>query len=341
MIKSSLFAARSVALCPIQAWFSLRPYTREQRALKTTQKQQQRLKIIRERQSAIPIVIQGQFSGTSSSSTDASYVTPVAADFENVPSNVPPPEASQDDTLLDHKELQRLYSLSDADRVNAHCAGCGAQLHCAQPGAPGYLSGPEIQALKNAHFGDRPGRSFKSKLTKLCVRCQLTRQHDMTFQESMSGEKYDELIITELMSQKKAVVLIVADMLNLPHCIVPLKLDQHESLRYILVGSKVDQLPIDGPKFYSRWQKALLNAFIERTSLNEEHVVHVSLVSALTGYGMNRLLDFLLSSKFSAMLCNPSVVRLTVRTNYGICLESTVLCAAKLIQENQNHKRHN
>ncbi|VDL97832.1 unnamed protein product [Schistocephalus solidus] len=308
MIKSYLFTARSVALCPIQAWFSLRPYTREQRALKTTQKQQQRLAVIRERRSAIPIVLQGQFSDTSSP-TDSSSVTGTA-NVEKVPSDLPLSESSQDQhaTLLDHSALQRLYSLSDTDRLNAHCAGCGAQLHSHQPGAPGYLPGPEIEALKNVQIGEKPGNSFKQTLSNLCVRCQLTRQHAITFQESMSTEKYDELILTELLSQKKAAVLMVADMLNLPHCIVPLKLDQHESLRYILVGSKVDQLPIDGPKFYSRWQKALLDAFIERTGLNEEHVVHVSLVSSLTGYGMNRLLDFLLSSKFSEMQCPVYIV---------------------------------
>nr|VZI19176.1 unnamed protein product [Spirometra erinaceieuropaei] len=304
MIKSSLFTARSVALCPIQAWFSLRPYTREQRALKATQRQQQRLKITTERRSAIPIVLQGQFSGTATQ-TDVSSATAVAAEVESVPSGVPVPEPPQDqrDPLLDHSALQRLYSLSDAGRLNAQCAGCGAQLHCDQPGAPGYLPVSEIEALKNVQIHDKSGESFKSALSKLCVRCQLTRQHDITFQESMSAEKYDEVILTELLSQKKAVVLIVADMLNLPHCIVPLNLGQHESLRYVLVGSKVDQLPIDGPKFYSRWRKALLSAFIERTGLNEEQVVHVSLISALTGYGMNRLLDFLLSSKFSAMQC--------------------------------------
>ncbi len=67
-----------------------------------------------------------------------------------------------------------------------------------------------------------------------------------------------------------------------------------------MLGNKVDKLPIDGPHFEARWKDALLDAFVARTGVPEREVAHVALVSALNGYGMNRLLDFLLSKNFNS-----------------------------------------
>lgn len=59
-------------------------------------------------------------------------------------------------------------------------------------------------------------------------------------------------------------------------------------------------MPIDGPNFHSRWCQVLIDAFVKTTGLETESVAHVSLVSALSGYGIQKLLDFLLSKKFNA-----------------------------------------
>lgn len=66
----------------------------------------------------------------------------------------------------------------------------------------------------------------------------------------------------------------------------------------MLVGNKADQLPGDGPHFIERWCSALLEAAISRSRIPEENINHISIISALTGYGIPELIDFLLSKRF-------------------------------------------
>ncbi|KAG5444985.1 nitric oxide associated protein 1 [Clonorchis sinensis] len=88
-------------------------------------------------------------------------------------------------------------------------------------------------------------------------------------------------------------------MLNLPHSLIPDLGQELGKRRYILVGNKVDELPINEKNYLERWKQALIHAAHERSHIEESSIVYVSLTSALTGYGINQLIDFLLSRKFN------------------------------------------
>lgn len=295
MIKSGIFSCRTISACQLQAWLSLRPYTREQRLIKAVKKQEERLKRSNLRGQDYPIVFQSQIDAKPL--TSAHSVVSSSLGFK--PSNSPEPPKKQ---LIDHETLNRIYNLSENTNcivLNTPCAGCGAKLHCGTPGTHGFLPEPEIIRLKSS---EQPRRSRRrvNLLPVVCLHCQLVAQYETAIKESLPSEEYEKQVITELNNQADSTILLVTDMTNLPHSIVPLRLTNPSGHRIVLIGNKVDQLPIDGPKFHSRWCEVLLNAFTETSGLQNDNVSHVALISALTGYGVQKLLDFLLSKRFNA-----------------------------------------
>ncbi|VDK40963.1 unnamed protein product [Taenia asiatica] len=309
MIKSSILSYRTISACQLQAWFSLRPYTREQRLIKAVKKQEERLKRNNLRRQDYPIVFQSQIDAKSL--MPAHSVASSSLGFKPRDSSEPPKKQ-----LLDHETLNRIYNLSENTNyvvLNTLCAGCGAKLHCGTPGTHGFLPEPEIIKLKSSEQ-PRRGRKRATPLPVVCLRCQLVAQYETALKESLPSEEYEKQVITELNNQPDSTILLVTDMTNLPHSIVPLRLTNPSGHRIVLIGNKVDQLPIDGPKFHSRWCEILLNAFTETSGLQNENVSHVALISALTGYGVQKLLDFLLSKKFNVF---ESPVYIVGSTNTG------------------------
>ncbi|KAL5968317.1 Nitric oxide-associated protein 1 [Taenia solium] len=309
MIKSSILSYRTISACQLQAWLSLRPYTREQRLIKAVKKQEERLKRNNLRRQDYPIVFQSQIDAKSL--TPAHSVASSSLGFKPRDSSEPPRKQ-----LLDHETLNRIYNLSENTNyvvLNTLCAGCGAKLHCGTPGTHGFLPEPEIIKLKSSEQ-PRRGRKRATPLPVVCLRCQLVAQYETALKESLPSEEYEKQVITELNNQSDSTILLVTDMTNLPHSIVPLRLTNPSGHRIVLIGNKVDQLPIDGPKFHSRWCEILLNAFTETSGLQNENVSHVALISALTGYGVQKLLDFLLSKRFNVF---ESPVYIVGSTNTG------------------------
>lgn len=296
MIKSGILTFRTASACQLQAFFSLRPYTREQRLIKAFQKQEERLKRSNLCRHDLPIVLLSQMDSKS-----VAVQSTAALPSTNVKSTETQPDSTQKQ-LLDHESLNRIYNLSDKDSdpvLLKRCAGCGAHLHCSIPGTHGFLPKPEILKLKSYEL-PRRGRKRVNSLPVLCVHCQLVIQHETALKQSLPSSDYEELVFTELNKQKNTTILLVADMTNLPHSIVPLQLDDPSAHEIVLVGNKADQLPIDGPKYHSRWSDVLLKAFIKSSGIGESCISHVAVISALTGYGLQQLLDFLLSKKFNA-----------------------------------------
>ncbi|CAH8848811.1 unnamed protein product [Trichobilharzia szidati] len=119
-----------------------------------------------------------------------------------------------------------------------------------------------------------------------------------SIQETANESDFWSKVIKEIKRHDDAVVVMIADMTNLPHSLIS---DLHTGLegkKYILVGNKVDQLPGDGPRFLERWHSALLEAAISRSKIPRDNINSIFIVSALTGYGVTALVDFLLSKRF-------------------------------------------
>ncbi len=227
MIKSGFLGYRAVTACQVQAWFSLRPYTREQRFMKTVEKQEERLKRAGLRRQDIPIVLQSH--PLTKMNTGISPQPTTEAPTQTTSAHVVTSKtATEPSPLIDHTALRQIYNLSEKEsavRLNTRCSGCGAQLHCGTPGTHGFLPAPAIAELKNnENRGRRRSRQEPTRIPKLCIRCQLVNQQEAALGQSLLPDEYQEQVLAEIDRQENSTILLIADMLNLPHSLVPLKL---------------------------------------------------------------------------------------------------------------------
>lgn len=157
------------------------------------------------------------------------------------------------------------------------CGGCGAFLHCQQPSLMGFVP-------KELFEGRNPGelRSI------LCQRCYFLKFHKMALNVQVDPNMYVKLL--EPIKRKRTLVLLVVDLLDAPCSIWPNIMDIIGTSRPIMiVGNKVDLLPADGKNHLQKVKDSLV-ATIEKTPLSRASIVHLALVSAHTGYGIESLI---------------------------------------------------
>lgn len=63
-----------------------------------------------------------------------------------------------------------------------------------------------------------------------------------------------------------------------------------------MVGNKVDLLPQDGDKFIERITHCLREEVTKVSGIREKNIKHISVVSAKTGYGIEKLINKLHSN---------------------------------------------
>lgn len=193
------------------------------------------------------------------------------------------------------------------------CSGCGAELHCQDPGAPGYL--PSEKFLSAAAQGD--GGLART----VCQRCWLLVHHRRALRLQVSRGQYLELVSAALRQPGPALVLYMVDLLDLPDALLPDLPALVGPKQLIVLGNKVDLLPQDAPGYLQRLRErlwddcvraGLLRAPGHRGSLHpggegspdgEENskpsarsrtvLRDVRLISAKTGYGVEELISAL------------------------------------------------
>ncbi|CAM5106229.1 unnamed protein product [Eretmochelys imbricata] len=201
------------------------------------------------------------------------------------------------------------------------CSGCGAELHCRDPAVPGYLPSEKYLRLMEAH------RALQGVL---CQRCWLLIHHQQALHMHVSREQYRNLVSAALRSPPRhgrpPLVLYMVDVLDLPDSVLP-DLPQlvDAGSNILVVGNKVDLLPGDSPDYLKRFRKQLLTSCarvgilpaaqgtggqVGRTG--SQNLVDVHLISAKTGYGVEKLISKLQRS----WKCNGDVY-LVGATNSG------------------------
>ncbi|XP_037752470.1 nitric oxide-associated protein 1 [Chelonia mydas] len=201
------------------------------------------------------------------------------------------------------------------------CSGCGAELHCRDPAVPGYLPSEKYLRLMEAH------RALQGVL---CQRCWLLIHHQQALHMHVSREQYRNLVSAALRGPPRhgrpPLVLYMVDMLDLPDSVLP-DLPQlvDAGSNILVVGNKVDLLPRDSPDYLKRFRKQLLRSCarvgilpaaqgtggrVGRTG--SQNLVDVHLISAKTGYGVEKLISKLQRS----WKCNGDVY-LVGATNSG------------------------
>ncbi|XP_008991516.3 nitric oxide-associated protein 1 isoform X2 [Callithrix jacchus] len=187
-----------------------------------------------------------------------------------------------------------------------NCSGCGAELHCQDPGMPGYL--PHEKFLRAAEAGGGLTRT-------VCQRCWLLVHHRRALHLQVSRGQYLELVSAALRRPGPSLVLYMVDLLDLPDALLPDLPALVGSKQLIVLGNKVDLLPQDTTGYRNRLRErlwddcaraGLLLAPGHRGPQDRENsnpsdwsrtvVRDVRLISAKTGYGVEELISALQSS---------------------------------------------
>lgn len=164
---------------------------------------------------------------------------------------------------LQQREERRQQKLRDRLRVHPvvghpdptvppsglNCSGCGAELHCQDPGVPGYL--PSEKFLSAAAQAD--GGLART----VCQRCWLLVHHRRALRLQVSREQYLELVSAALRQPEHALVLYMVDLLDLPDAFLPDLPALVGPKQLIVLGNKVDLLPQDAPGYLQRLRERL------------------------------------------------------------------------------------
>uniref|UniRef100_A0A8C0DDV4 Nitric oxide associated 1 n=1 Tax=Balaenoptera musculus TaxID=9771 RepID=A0A8C0DDV4_BALMU len=130
-----------------------------------------------------------------------------------------------------------------------NCSGCGAELHCQDPGVPGYL--PSEKFLSAAAQEDG------GLAQTVCQRCWLLVHHCRALHLQVSREQYLELVTAALRRPEPALVLYMVDLLDLPDALLPHLPALVGPKQLIVLGNKVDLLPQDTPGYRQRLRERL------------------------------------------------------------------------------------
>lgn len=160
------------------------------------------------------------------------------------------------------------------------CGGCGALLHCQDPSIPGYLP--------SELFANRKEGVLRSMI---CQRCHFLKEFNVALNVSVAPEDYPKIIST--IQDKRAIAVLMVDLLDFPCSIWPNMMDIIGSKRpVIIVGNKIDLIPGD-QKGYLKHVKNTLQLYVEKLGIGKSNIKHVALISAQTGFGVEDLITHL------------------------------------------------
>uniref|UniRef100_T1ISI0 Uncharacterized protein n=1 Tax=Strigamia maritima TaxID=126957 RepID=T1ISI0_STRMM len=181
-------------------------------------------------------------------------------------------ENGDDETIEMFRDSRYGTADPNAPASRIPCGGCGAILHCQDTGVPGYIPS---EIFKGATTGE---------LRKLiCQRCHFLKDYKVALGVNVPSEQYSELL-SEI--KKKSHWFIwpgLVDIIgkNRPICVV---------------GNKVDLIPKDRYGYVERIKDNLAKSLRDVGLDNGRNIRHLCLVSAKTGYGIEKLITKLQNS---------------------------------------------
>uniref|UniRef100_A0A2P2I2E8 Nitric oxide-associated protein 1 n=1 Tax=Hirondellea gigas TaxID=1518452 RepID=A0A2P2I2E8_9CRUS len=179
-----------------------------------------------------------------------------------------------------YDEDQRQFGTADPNVPvsNVPCGGCGALLHCQNPSLPGFKAKEVFLGVSKAALR-----------STVCQRCHFLTHHNMALQVRVSPESYLELL--RPIKTRFALVLVLVDLTDAPCSVHPNIMDViARGQPVILVGNKVDLLPMDSNDCLERLEAAL-KAVVMETSLVSANILDTCLVSGQTGFGIETLIS--------------------------------------------------
>lgn len=169
-------------------------------------------------------------------------------------------------------------------KSKVNCPGCGALLQCQNKSHEGFLSADHFKSLTKHEL-----------IYTYCHRCKVlnTTTNARELKIEANQLDYDEFIIEKICAQKKAHVILLIDLLDMPNSIYSgwSKLFQSKNqIDVCVLGNKFDLLPNTGPLFYKSIIECLATQCAKK-GIYGERIRYVELISAKTGYNIERLIS--------------------------------------------------
>ena len=164
------------------------------------------------------------------------------------------------------------------------CSGCGAVFQSEDPEKPGY-----VIPSKNPVTGDQISNSDLTSRTLVCQKCFNLKHYNKPFPITVTSSEINEYL--RHLQRRKGLILYVVDLLDLPGSLYPNLLETvGEAKRIIVVGNKIDTLPVDGHtgKQEEHLQKLLFTT-CKAHGLEGANIKSTCLVSAKSGFGILQL----------------------------------------------------
>ena len=171
------------------------------------------------------------------------------------------------------------------EQPSPKCPGCGAAFQSEDPQKAGYIT-----PSKNPATGEKGPGSVLTARTLICQKCFNLKHYNKPFPITVTSSE-----ITEYLSQiqrRKGLILYVVDMMDLPGSLFPNFLETvGEAKRIIIVGNKVDMLPVEGNHTgkQEKHLKEMLFTTCKAHGLEGANIKSMCLVSAKTGFGITQL----------------------------------------------------
>lgn len=162
------------------------------------------------------------------------------------------------------------------------CPGCGAKLHCKDPGIPGYIPSQIFLSKQQSNLKNQQ-----------CQRCQILITKKVALDLTVSVDKYGP--ITREIRRHSALIVLLVDMTDPSNSF-------HSTFKDLLslkrpmyvIGNKVDLLPKDSQGYLKRLKESLVSISDEHGFNTSSNVVYFDLISAKTGFGMEKLISKML-----------------------------------------------
>lgn len=205
----------------------------------------------------------------------------------------------------------RNYGMSDVSIAPSkiECKKCHVKLHCCDPGLSGYV--PK-ELLAKFTCRDRYQTQTTGEIP-ICQRCEFKQTYTTNLDAQLDKTDYAEMA-KKFNGLGPSVICLVVDLTDFPSGLMEGLLNLTGTRhKLIIVGNKLDLLPIDGQNIVERVTKCLRgNLGKLRRGNRNLHIHDVVVLSARTGFGVENLV-----AKLLALTENPQDVYLMGCANSG------------------------
>ena len=206
-------------------------------------------------------------------------------DFDSIKDS----EHSQEIRQLFTEDHLFKFGTADPGMVGAStgvpCGGCGAPLHCTDEKVPGFVPS-QILASRRPH----------ELRAVLCQRCYFIKEYKVALKLNVRPEDYPRAI--EHIKDKKALVMLVVDLLDFPGSVWPGILELlGKNKKVILVGNKFDLILPDSKSYYRNICNIVRQEFLNKcwSESTEDscfpQIIGTCCISATTGFNVEKLVE--------------------------------------------------